>query len=343
MDIGKRMDDEIGCWIKRTPFSEFYKAISKRIIGQSALKEVCTCVYGYLMNRAEGRTSNFSFILTAPSGCGKTETYRALRDYFQKEIPWFPILFIDTTEYTTCGFKGKDPWEMLSGLFEANTNGRGILWMDEFDKKVTPSRASDGSDANREVQTQILTMLEGRTVEDQRKGHSGSIDTSNTLIVASGSFDACRTEESEVHKHIGFDAKEERARSHYDEITREDIIRLGGCNEIVGRFTTVFNYQALSNDAVKRVIDVTVKTLSESYGVPIRLSKNARNELHEIANGPLGCRAIRNYIQETALKAYGDILESGSLKKEIIIKSLSEAVVREPRKKIVIHIPEQDM
>ena len=58
-------------WIEKTPLSDFHEAISKRVIGQPILKDICSAVYSYLWCLLHDTIPNHNFILAAPSGSGK--------------------------------------------------------------------------------------------------------------------------------------------------------------------------------------------------------------------------------------------------------------------------------
>lgn len=84
------------------------------MIGQEDLSLITTAIWAHLKTKHSGEFySAPSIILSAPSGCGKTETFRALRDYFTKEIPNFPVTQVDLNSITEEGFKGKDSISIL--------------------------------------------------------------------------------------------------------------------------------------------------------------------------------------------------------------------------------------
>ena len=188
--------------------SDFIAEIEKRVIGQENLKKVCYNIYHYLELIATGSEKNLPFLIAAPSGCGKSETYRAVKDYFRKNMKFLYIEFVDCSALTEAGFKGNDPSSVVGGLLDKpNSNGIGIVFLDEVDKKVVPSYTTGGTNVNAAVQHGLLTIMEGCPV--RAKGTSRAIDTSNTLFVAMGAFDFLRNEKEE-EKTISFGEQKEK-------------------------------------------------------------------------------------------------------------------------------------
>ncbi|MBO4679282.1 MAG: AAA family ATPase, partial [Lachnospiraceae bacterium] len=156
----------IASWLKANSFNTFCDAITSRVMGQEDTKRVVANVYNYLQCLVSGKQHNNNILLAAPSGCGKTETYRAIRDYFKEKIPRLPVYQIDMTSVTEEGFKGNNTEYMVKELVtNFETQGIGIVFLDEFDKKLLPSYSSKGSNVNAAVQSQILTIIEGRIFE----------------------------------------------------------------------------------------------------------------------------------------------------------------------------------
>ena len=54
-------------------------------------------------------------------------------------------ILADMTQVTEEGYKGKNTKSIISVLFDhTETKGVGIIWMDEFDKKLIPSYTGRG-------------------------------------------------------------------------------------------------------------------------------------------------------------------------------------------------------
>ena len=305
--------DSIGRWLDDTPFPVFREAISQKVIGQDGLEIVLAAVYNYLKCIVKGIRHQANTILAAPSGCGKTETFRALRDYFKCNIPGLTIYQYDMTGLTTEGFKGRDTESILTPLLARYTdNGIGIVFLDEFDKKVKPCFESGGSNVNMDIQSQILTLIEGTVFEisDNRKYKGVTLDTSNTMFIASGSFADLRRnrEEQSAARNAGFGSEWSDEDTYYAAITKEDIIKSGSSYELLGRFTHLVNYLPLKEDAVKKVIRLLTDEVGEALGCPVMIGSGMEKVLLETANGRFGCRALRSLIYETAFRGYIEML-----------------------------------
>lgn len=312
---------EVAAWVKSVSFAKFSKEIKKRVIGQDNLDIILADIYNYLENIAFKKKINNNALMAAPSGCGKTETFRAVRDYFKIRIPDLVVAQVDVSVITEEGITGGSISLLTEPLMESDLGGYGIIFMDEFDKKLIPSIA-EGTNINAAVQNQLLTIIEGRevpeTVEGQPTGYS--IDTSKTMFIGLGSFNETRESKKKQSKNaFGFTGTSEK-HDYFEDISREDMIKLGASYEMIGRFPFIVNYHILSYDAVEKIIDKTVKEISASFGVKIVLSKEMREQLHKDANGVYGCRLIDSSIRAITMKYYVIVLTSGIRKSNCTIK-----------------------
>ena len=285
-------------WLKRVSFAEFCSAIEKRVIGQENLRRVCYNIYHYFELVAAGRKQSLPFILAAPSGSGKSETYRAVRDYLYQTMRFMPCEYSDASALTETGFKGSDPQTIISGIAERDkSNGIGIVFVDEMDKKLLPSYTNSGQNANAAVQHALLSVIEGREVEIKKQsGRMTVINTENTLFIAMGAFDFLRKEKEE-EKSISFGKKNEK-REHYADITREEMLEAGALNEFVGRFHTVINYHRLSEEAIRNIVNKNLSELEEEFHVSIVAEENVYRAIIDKSNGKFGCRTLKNDLRE---------------------------------------------
>ncbi len=308
--------EQIQYWLDHTKFVDFLDYVTNHVMGQEQVKLIAANVYNYLFCIAEGKRHNNNIILAAPSGCGKTETFRTLKAYFAEKIPLLPVLQVDLTSITEEGFKGKNTQDLVEGLFAAKRpDGIGIIFMDEFDKKLLPSYSSGGSNVNAAVQAQLLTLIEGREITKANNGPT--IDTNNTMFLGLGAFDMCRTSREETRSHsLGFGTRDEEddltsEELHYQDITREDMIKVGASYEFLGRFASVINYHELTRDAMERIIDMLRRRTEEAFGCSIELGPDMLEALCEKANGRYGCRMLGSLIHDTAMHGYLKMLMEG--------------------------------
>jgi len=306
---------EIQEWLSGTSFQEFESEITKRVIGQKAVSTVLAGIYYYLRGLVDSRPSKCNTIIVAPSGTGKTETYRAVRDYFKKHIPSLPIAQFDLSLITAEGIRGRGLSEMMDSFLQKHeTNGRGILFMDEFDKKLVPCTTSRYENVNMQIQSELLTTIEGCEFTGEVGRESRTINTENTLFIALGSFDAIRRKRGEdaAGRISGFGQIARKGEVlHYDPITKEDMIELGGSYELLGRFPLVVNFERLEKDAIDRIIDKNLKEVRESLQIKVAATPEFRKRLHDSANTSYGCRKLNSMIMEAVMPVYAEALKVG--------------------------------
>ena len=326
-DFSAELTEQIRDFLHRVPFPAFCKAIEQRVIGQENLIHILANVYHYITCLSNDVPSVDHALLAAPSGSGKTETYRALRDYFEEEIPNLPVFLFDMTQLSATGFRGANKSEMLGTLFNLSKVARtphpaAIFFLDEIDKKMKPTFDGFGKNVNADVQDELLTMLEGAPVTVQR----GTIFTDKVLFIGLGSFDAFRKDREEKTATVGFNVQEQsEEEKHFTYVTRENMISFGASHELLGRFPLIVNYDRLSKESVKAIIAKEVQNISNSYMRKISLSYSFQDELLTQANSSFGCRMISSHLKESALYAYEKELMSGKSNPEnTVYRLLSE-------------------
>lgn len=322
--ISKMAKKQIYDWIITDPYREMLSYVQSRVMGQEDIVSVVTNIYTHLRRmigqtlnmRMQTRSGSNNMLLCAPSGCGKTETYRAIKDYFADRIPLLAVHIVDVNSLTPAGFRGSEPSSVVAPLVGYGSEPIAIVFMDEFDKICTPSYTADHSDMHLEVQHNILTMVEGSRVETA----CGVIDTKNILFIGAGSFDGFRkVRESNEKSEIGFQKDENKKSDHYAPVTRENIITAGGCYELIGRFSYIVNYHPLDKEIVLNIIDRNRELIANDFGCELILERKVLTELCEQAGSKFGCRLLDSLMRDPVLKAYGDALQSDAYGDVLVI------------------------
>ena len=343
-DQGVFIRSEILKFLNENSFNNFYEAIKHRIIGQEELIKVCANVYNYLNAVAHELPVQNNMILSAPSGSGKTETYRVIRDYFATKIPALQIYIYDVSQLTTAGFKGADPSDIVAPFMRTNfTDAIGIVFLDEFDKKMTPIMDAGGTNVNREVQSQLLTILEGGTIFSKS---GNAVDTGNLMFVALGSFNEFRMDREVKKNPIGLGLnkeweRDETERDHFTVLTRENMMEAGASYEMLGRFPYIVNYERLSDDAIECIVQKVIDRVGYSFGLKsLEVTKKMFDELKKDANSKYGCRLIESNLRSIVLEAYSCALinaKNGQGSDDIRIKLLGNGEyfweIEKPKKK----------
>ena len=317
--VNQETKRQIQEWLSSNPYQELLNYMRSRVMGQENIAVVVANVYNYLKNvsipdtgmemQTHGNCNNM--ILAAPSGSGKTETYRAFKDYFRNRIPALRLTISDVSNLTATGYRGAEPSSIVEPFIGCGLEPIGIVFMDEFDKICTPSYSANNGDVHLEVQHNLLTLVEGSRVETKQ----GYVNTNKLLFIGMGSFDQFRKRrENESKEPIGFGASgsdESTESEHAAPITREDMISAGGCYELIGRFSYIENYHSLNQETIIEIIKQNCEKIADDFDCKIELAEPAMKELCDQANSKFGCRLIESMIRDIVLRAYSEALESG--------------------------------
>ena len=307
---------QIRDWLEENPYQELLSYMRSRVMGQEDIAIVVANIYNYLTNVSNPGVNNYetrgncnNMILAAPSGSGKTETYRALKDYFRSRIPALKLEITDVSNLTATGYRGSDPSSIVEAFVRCGTEPIGIVFMDEFDKVCIPSYTANYGNVHMELQHNLLTLVEGSTVQAKR----GCVNTNNLLFIAMGSFDQFRKKREKENKEpIGFGTEgsvESTGSGHEAPITRENMIAAGGCYELIGRFSYIINYQKLNRRTILNIIEKACEDIADQFHCDIELGEAALDELCESSDSKFGCRLIESKIREVVLKAYSRAME----------------------------------
>lgn len=291
-------------WLQKTTYSKFHKAIANRVLGQPALSLITVAVYTYLKSLAEDNPNKVGILLAGSSGTGKTETFRALRDYFKEQLPFLGLVQYDATTLTASGYKGNEVSSIIKNVSHVNSNGFCIAFIDEFDKKMCHERSSSGFDYNAALQSEFLTILEGGNAE---------CDTSNTLFILAGSFEKIRKEKEKKKREIGFgEDSTEESRNCHAPITREEILENGALYELIGRLPVLVNYGPLDDCSLTEILRRKVEGISKTLGIAIILEEHYQEEIIEQSkNSKLGTRIFDQKICEPAFLGFSEINQKG--------------------------------
>lgn len=317
----------------------------KRLIGQdSEIKKIVYFFYELFRIAATGKDFVApNWILTAPSGCGKTEVYRILRDFCKEHNIPIPVVQVDLSLITEAGYKGKETTEIIRQIVEANkkTDGTAICFLDEADKKFVPSISSGGNDFNAAVQGNLLTLVEGSMQSAEIDSDTYTIYTSKTMFVFMGAFQDVRNKKQrkqEARATIGFGAAIENeshtdhaADCFYEDITLDEMLETGMIEELAGRVEQVINLHKLSKKDMLHLLEEKARIIGEELGIAIRLTTGAKNDLLEISYGNLGIRrpmnCLRSLVRNTLAESYFDANFDKS-RNCITILSCEKAVIK---------------
>ncbi len=316
-------------FLKNTSFKSFYDQIRANIIGQDEqLLIACSNVYRYVQALSEGKTIQSNFLITAPSGCGKSQFFREIRKILE---PYIPVLQIDLSSFTSAGFIGREVSDITRELADAGSkNGEGIIFLDEFDKKVMPCFNSAGDNMNLKVQYELLTMVEGANFSrfSGAKKCVVNADTANTLFVGLGAFEEVRKQKlrNANKSTIGFTsaiAKEasDKPTDIYLDLVYKDLIDIGGCcTQLMGRFSQVINFHRINDEDYLMIVKQYVRDMPNlPDNCSVSITEDGAKDFLQFADSEMGIREVRRALDLTVQKDIIDMLLDGQNKETHIV------------------------
>ena len=327
--------------MKKVPKPKEIKAyLDDYIIGQEDAKmAVCTAVYGHgkRLRHPELKFAPNVVLLIGPSGCGKTEIMRRIR-----EIVDYPMVFTDVSSLGASQFRGRHKEDILLELYEAAGKKkadaeRGIIFMDEFDKLLLPAISERGVNIHDDVQSQMLTMLEGSEIELKADGMPLLLNTSHMLFVLAGAFQGIeeyitsdKKKREKMPGNIGFLSpleKEMDLSFVRDNINHEVLMEYGMKRELAGRVSSVAVLERLTEEDLMRILTEPKDNLIERYERELKLSVEAdliftENALRAVAQQalktPVGARALQSILGKALRKVLYRAPEMKGLKRVVI-------------------------
>ncbi|MBO4981050.1 MAG: AAA family ATPase [Lachnospiraceae bacterium] len=349
-DLGRYMHGIL----EKLPPKEVLRYCQKRIQGQGTqLKAAVYQVYRYMQDVADGDDFQAqNWVLTAPSGSGKTEFYRAVRDLFAYyKIP-IPVVQIDLSQITETGYKGSNvstiPERILAE--RPNAKGIGICFLDEADKKCVPSYESHGMNVNAAVQANLLTLLEGSRLKVEADDEKRDFDSGHTMFVLMGAFQGIREQKQKAEKkprQLGFvtccedtdsadkaDATDRVSDCFYEDLSLQDLVDFGMQEELAGRIVQIVNFHKLSREDMLVLIRDKVKEISEEIRIDIDITESAAEEFVDVSFGSLGVRRPMNMIRALVQNKVAEVFFEGKFdsdKDTVVIDSLKTARIERGR------------
>jgi ATP-dependent protease Clp ATPase subunit len=319
----------------------------QRIQGQGLqLKKAVYMVYTYMQDAANGTLKQSSnWMLTAPSGSGKTEFYRAIKDFFKMyKIP-IPVIQIDLSQITETGFKGSNANTIPESILRLNPKAGGvaICFLDEADKKFLPAYDSKGVNVNAAVQANLLTLIEGKSSSEDADGDTEPFDSNKTMFVFLGAFQSLRNEKRKKQNKlssIGFCKAADRTETSededpfYEDLTLEELIGFGLLEELAGRMVQIVNFHKLSKKDMRKLLLCKAAEISDEMNVKIELTERGMQELLDISFGSLGVRRPMNVIKELTQNAVAEVFFDKGFDRQqemVIIDSADSAHIQRCR------------
>lgn len=252
--------------------------MTKNVIGQTELTKEITKIFKIF--KASDSEIRPHFILTGPSGSGKSYTIATLCDSLN-----LPYVEINAAQLTKEGISGNSVSKALTPLSRSGGKPT-VCFVDEFDKLfISGNSNSDlAHESTNGVQNEFLKILESdETSIFGDYGKYTNISINNVLFIFAGAFNG------------------------EDNITLDRLRELGLKTEFLGRVGLVFNTQRLTIDDLYIILDnneLLYKYLDLFKDVKCESVKNIiKSKIKEnFENNTLGARMITTLIHQYFIK-----------------------------------------
>jgi len=305
---------------------EIHDFLNLYIMGQEETKEILsTSAYNHykrinLIGNNDVVVEKSNVLMVGPTGSGKTLFAKTLAKKLN-----VPFAIADATTLTEAGYVGDDVEAVLERLlvvadYDIALAQKGIIFIDEIDKKSRKSESSTTRDVSGEgVQQAMLRLIEG-TVTKVKIGAKKltdeyiEFDTSNILFIVGGAFVGIEEFISKRLKNktgVGFTGNvmsKEQARNILKILQPADVVKYGLIPELVGRLPIITTLDKLSEEqlveimsnAKNSVID-QVKELMYFNEIELEFSDSYYREVAKRASKTgMGARAVKSIV-ETSL------------------------------------------
>lgn len=299
-------------------FDDLYKGITNVVIAQDEhIEKIVSVLYKRLveLNIDKNLPSQFGLMVSGSTGVGKSEIFKTFASLVD-----LPIQFMDATQITSAGYKGRDIESYLEELYNKYRGNidlikNAIIILDEVDK-IKANQGEDGKDVNgKAVQDMFLKFMDGTDYDlgssNVLKG-STIINTSNMTPISIGAFSDIYRNRQEEKNILGFGGIEQHKEK---EITTIDFIDYGMSDEFMGRHYIDVHLNDLDVNAMLRILNESSKSplkvqkaIFESLGIDVKFTYEYKKAVaNEAIKRKTGARSLAGIVANTTLYPVAEI------------------------------------
>ncbi|MBF0406398.1 MAG: ATP-dependent Clp protease ATP-binding subunit ClpX [Candidatus Riflebacteria bacterium] len=314
--------------IERYSPKALFEALSEYVIGQDTAKKVVSlAVYNHykilsMINQSEVEFEKSNILMLGPTGSGKTLIARTLSKILQ-----VPFAIGDCTSFTEAGYVGDDVENVLLSLlidanYETEDAERGIVYLDEIDKKAKSSgNVSLSRDVSGQgVQQAFLKLIEGTVAnvpltagrKNPMSQQVAKIDTRHILFICGGAFnDLEKIISKRLHTNTGMGFTSNPMPKNiadfrlFHEVEPSDLIEYGFIPELIGRLPIKIALNGLERDDFLRILKEPKNSLIRQFaklfemdGCKLSFTDDGLERIVDVATAEkVGARGLRDVFE----------------------------------------------